>query len=72
MARETAKAIEEERKVRKADDTPVREGQRLYYNFIRANQGLEGRTPAEMAGLFEASGANRWMALLKKAVSNQG
>jgi len=55
----------------KADDTPLREGQRLYYNFIREHQGLEGRTPAEMAGLYQASGENRWMELLKKAVANQ-
>jgi transposase-like protein len=55
----------------KADDTPLKEGQRLYYNFIRENQGLEGRTPAEMAGLFDASGQNRWMDLLKKAISSE-
>ncbi len=51
----------------KKDDTPLREGQRLYYNFIREHQGLEGLTPAEMAGLYQASGRNRWMELLKKA-----
>ena len=54
----------------KKDDTPLREGQRLYYNFIRENQGLEGRTPAEMAGLFDASGQNRWMELLRRAMTN--
>jgi hypothetical protein len=43
-----------------------REGQRLYYNFIRENQRLEGRTPAEMVGLYQASVENRWMELLKK------
>jgi transposase-like protein len=56
----------------KSDKTPLREGQRLYYNFIRENQGLGGLTPAEMAGLYQASGGeNRWMELLKKAVANQ-
>jgi len=53
----------------KSDDTPLREGQRLYYNFIRENQGLEGLTPAEMAGLYQASGMNRWMELLKAAIT---
>jgi transposase-like protein len=56
----------------KADDTPLKEGQRLYYNFIRENQSLGGLTPAEMAGLYQASGGeNRWMELLKKAVANR-
>jgi hypothetical protein len=34
-----------------------------------SNQGLEGLTPAEMAGLYQASGENRWMVLLKKAIA---
>ena len=55
----------------KADNTPIRDGQRLYYNFIRENQGLDGRTPAEMAGLYQASEKNRWMALMKKALATQ-
>lgn len=49
----------------KKDDTPLKEGQKLYYNFIREHQSLQGLTPAEMAGLFEASGRNRWMKLLE-------
>lgn len=52
----------------KTDNTPLREGQRLYYNFIREHQSLNGLTPAEMAGLFEASGQNRWMELLKNSL----
>lgn len=55
----------------KKDDTPLREGQRLYYNFIRENQGLANKTPAEMAGLFDASERNRWMGLLKRATANK-
>jgi hypothetical protein len=55
----------------KSDDSPLKEGQRLYYNFIRENQGLGGLTPAEMAGLYQASGKNRWMELLRKALEGQ-
>ncbi len=55
----------------KADNTPLREGQRLYYNFIRENQTFEGRTPAEMAGLYQASGQNRWMELLVNALKER-
>jgi hypothetical protein len=39
----------------KAVDAPFYVRQRLYYNFIRENQGLEGLTPAEMAGFYQAS-----------------
>jgi len=41
------------------------------YNFIREDQGLEGLTPAEMAGLYQASEKNRWKALLKKSLATQ-
>jgi len=55
----------------KKDDTPFREGQRLYYNFIREHQGLQRLTPAEMAGLFDTSGQNRWLELLKKSTGRK-
>ena len=55
----------------KSDNTPLREGQRLYYNFIREHGGLNGLTPAEMAGLREASGENRWMELLRKSLNQR-
>jgi len=55
----------------KSDDTPLKEGQRLYYNCIRENQSLKGLTPVEMAGLYQASGQNRWMELLKKAIASE-
>ena len=55
----------------KADNTPLKEGQRLYYNFIRENHRLMQMTPAEIAGLFQAGSQNRWKGLLKKElVSN--
>jgi transposase-like protein len=50
----------------KSDNTPLREGQRLYYNFIREHQGLNGLTPAEMAGLDKET----WISLLKKAIAD--
>ena len=52
----------------KADNTPLREGQRLFYNFIREHQSLEGLIPAEMAGLDAETGQNRWMELLKRTM----
>ena len=52
-------------------EAPSKESQPPYYNFIRENQGLANKTPAEMAGLFEAGEQNRWMALMKKAMQSE-
>ena len=38
----------------------------------RANQGLEGRAPAEMAGLFEASGENRVVGTAQEGAGQDG
>ena len=37
-----------------------------YYNFIRPNLALGGRTPAEKAGVVRLQG-NRWMALIRRS-----
>ena len=42
-----------------------------YYNFIRPNQALSGRTPAEKARLLESKTGNRWTRLLREALQNQ-
>jgi len=46
----------------KKPDSPIIEGQRVYYNYVRPHSALEGKTPAETAGigtLIEAtSGSN--------------
>jgi len=55
----------------KSMKTPLAEGQRIHYNFVKPHQALEGQTPAERAGLLKASGQDRWMELLKRAFSGQ-
>lgn len=35
----------------KIEDSDVVEGYRIYYNFIRPHMSLNGKTPAEVAGL---------------------
>jgi transposase-like protein len=35
----------------KIDSTPIVEGHRLYYNFIKPHKGLDGKTPSEEAGI---------------------
>ena len=47
--------------------TPIAEGQRIHYNFVRPHQALEGQTPANSAGI-GIGGRNKWMALLEEAL----
>jgi transposase-like protein len=54
----------------KVDDTPIIEGHRLYYNFIKPHEALEGRTPSEEAGI-TIEGKDKWLTLMHKAVQYQ-
>lgn len=49
----------------KVDDTPIIPMNQIYYNFVRPHQALNGRTPAEMAGIGVDDG---WIGLIKKSV----
>ncbi len=51
----------------KKDDTSIIDGHRLYYNFIKEHQGLDGRTPAEEAGII-VDGDNKWLSLMRVAM----
>jgi hypothetical protein len=35
----------------KSMKTPIAEGARIHYNFVKPHQALEGQTPARRAGL---------------------
>ena len=43
------------------------DGMRIYYNFIRPHMALNGKTPAENAGIEMASSENKWCQLIKRA-----
>lgn len=51
----------------KSKKSAVAEGMRLQYNFVKPHMALEGKTPAQAAGL-DVKG---WQDLLKRAVSKQ-
>lgn len=55
---------------RKDPDTPLRKGEMLYYNFVRPHMSLEGKTPAEIAGI-GIEEKNRWMGILEKALRKE-
>jgi hypothetical protein len=52
----------------KKHKTPLAEGQRIQYNFVKPHQALDGQTPAGKAGI-EVQGKNKWMGLLRSASS---
>lgn len=54
----------------KVDETPIIPMNQIYYNFIRPHQALEGKTPAEMAGI-GIGGENKWLGLLKKVLNKK-
>ncbi|HEX6561078.1 MAG TPA: hypothetical protein VF016_03540 [Nitrososphaera sp.] len=49
----------------KSYETPLSEGQRIAYNFVKPHMALEGQTPAQVAGL-DVKG---WKELLKGALT---
>jgi transposase-like protein len=51
----------------KKTDSPIIDGQRIYYNNIRPHMGLDGKTPAEVAGVDLQLGQNKWQSLIKRA-----
>ena len=52
----------------KTENTPIITGHMIYYNFIRPHMGLNGKTPAEKAGIDLNLGNNKWLDLLKKSL----
>ncbi len=42
------------------------EAWRIYHNYIRTHQGLDGKTPAEASGI-RIEGENKWMTLIRNA-----
>jgi hypothetical protein len=51
----------------KSVKTPLAEGQRIQYNFVKPHMALDGQTPVQAAGIgIEAR--DKWLALLKSSL----
>ena len=50
----------------KINDSPMIQGYEVYHNFIKPHMGLNGKTPADMAGI-EIQGKNKWKTIIEKA-----
>ena len=59
------------RALRTLESAPL-DGQRIYYNHIRPHQGLNGKTPAQAAGLELEFGGNKWLRLIQNGKSEKG
>jgi transposase-like protein len=50
----------------KTKDTPILSGYQIFHNYIRAHEGLEGKTPSEACGI-TIEGKNKWLTLIQNA-----
>lgn len=50
----------------KKEDSPVISGYQIYHNYIRPHMGLEGKTPADKAGI-KIEGENKWITIIQNA-----
>lgn len=50
----------------KKDDTPILAGMRIFHNYVRPHEGLEGCAPSELAGI-QVEGENKWLTLIQNA-----
>jgi hypothetical protein len=54
----------------KKKESPIVDGQRIYYNYIRPHQALGGLTPAIIAGINLNLGYNKWKNILLQAIKH--
>lgn len=49
-------------------DTPILTGYQILHNYIREHEALDGKTPAELAGI-KIEDENKWITLIQNSVS---
>jgi len=54
-----------------SEKTAFVEGFQNYYNFLRPHMSLDGKTPAEVAGIDLNLEGNRWESLIRQASENR-
>jgi hypothetical protein len=47
-------------------DTPILSGMQIFHNYIRPHMALNGKTPAQKAGI-EVQGDNKWLTIIQNA-----
>lgn len=54
----------------KNPETPIIAGLQIYHNYMRPHMGLNGKTPAEAAGI-NVEGEDKWLTLIQNAKNPQ-
>jgi transposase-like protein len=54
----------------KREDSPILDGYQIYHNHIRTHMALDGKTPAELAGI-QVKGENKWLTLIQNASNSE-
>ncbi|MGA8857546.1 MAG: DDE-type integrase/transposase/recombinase, partial [Candidatus Bathyarchaeia archaeon] len=52
----------------KTEETPILTGMQIFHNFVRPHMALDGRTPAEAAGI-RVKGKDKWLTIIQNASS---
>jgi hypothetical protein len=55
----------------KREDSPIIAGLQIYHNYVRPHMGLDGQTPAEVAGI-QVKGKDKWLTLIQNASVTSG
>jgi transposase-like protein len=55
----------------KKSDSSLLKGYQIYHNYVRPHMALDGRTPAEAAGI-HVKGKNKWLTLIQNAANSRG
>ncbi len=53
----------------KRERSPVPKGMQVFHDYVRPHMGLEGKTPAEAAGI-KVEGENKWLTIIQNASHN--
>lgn len=54
----------------KKPNSPILTGLQIYHNYVRSHMGLNGKTPADLAGI-QVEGENKWLTLIQNASRSQ-
>jgi transposase-like protein len=54
----------------KKDDSPILAGLQIYHNYVRGHMSLNGKTPADLAGI-QVNGEDKWLTLIQNASRRQ-
>jgi hypothetical protein len=50
----------------KKEDSPLITGLQIYHNYVRPHMALDGKTPADLAGI-HVEGKDKWLTLIQNA-----